>query len=264
MTKYLAAAHDPDSLLARRARQKPDGDKGAPRLADPRPEPMAGAANAAVDADMLDLITKFEQNYAELAPARDEPQLGGLSEDLFPEFPDPFDSSSPPRNRTRTLELARFEPQRSPDTSPQRTREATSPQASRSEVRPAVVDEQAEIDEAFAILQAAEVKGAAKAQRAADVAQALAAERRLPGSDAEPKSHPERADSHAETERVDWAHRSHRPRTLALAGGVMVLALGLTAGFIAGRAPHGKPQVTIQVTEQGGTLLRLDRELRKR
>jgi hypothetical protein len=257
MTKFLAAAHDPDSLLARRARQKSDGDTEAPRTAEPRQEPKGGAADAAIDADMLDLIAKFEQNYAELAPPREEPPLSPLSDDLFPEFPEPFDSSPAPRNRTRTLELARFEPQGS--------REAPLIQTARAELRPAIVDEQAEIDEAFSILKAAEAKGAAKAQRAADDAQALAAERAVPPSDVHPEFRPApKAESRPETERVDWAARSHRPRTIALAAGVLVLALGLTMGFIAGRAPHGKPQVTIQTTQQGGTLLRLDRELRKR
>ena len=261
MTKFLAAAHDPDSLLARRARQKSDGDNEAPRIDVPQRESNAGAAtppiDSGADADMLDLITKFEQNYAQLAPAREEPQSGGLTDDLFPQFPEPFDSSPPPRSRTRTLELAKFEPQGS--------RDVPRAQTPRAEMRPAVVDEQAEIDEAFSILKAAEAKGAAKVQRAADDAQALAAERHLPPADVGPELRPEhKTASHAETERVDWAARSHRPRTIALAGGVLVLALGLTVGFIAGRTPHGKPQVTIQTTEQGGTLLRLDRELRKR
>ena len=258
MTKFLAAAHDPDSLLARRARQKRDGDDdAAPHVADPRQEPKPPSADPAADADMLDLINKFEQNYAELAPVREEPQSGALTDDLFPEFPEPFESSPPPpRNRARTLELARFEPQGA--------REAPRAQAARAEVPPAVVDEQVEIDEAFSILKAAEAKGAEKAQRAADDAQALAAERQLARSDVQPEFRPERAESPAPTERVDWAARSHRPRTIAVVAGVLVLALGLTVGFIAGRTPHGKPQATIQTTEQGGTQLRLDRELRKR
>ena len=259
MTKFLAAAYAPDPLLVRRGRQEhdrhdPDHEPVRPDAGKRDVKPDGAAAG--LDLDMLDLITRFEQNYAELAPAREEPQLGSVDDDLFPAFPEPFEDS-PPRTRTRTLELARFEPQGS------RAAPAAHPQ--RVESWAAAGDEQAEIDEAFSILKAAEAKGAAKAQRAADDAQALAAERHVPAADVARELKPERnTESIAEVERTDWAARSHRPRTIALAGGVLVLALGLTAGFIAGRAPHGKPQATIQTTEQGGTLLRLDPVLRKR
>src|SRR4051812_2929321 len=107
MTKFLAAAHDPDSLSARRARLNSESTDGA--RADSREEPKKKAADPALDADMLDFVNRFEENFSALAPARDEPQIGDLSDDLFPPFPDESFEIPPARSRPRTLELARFE-----------------------------------------------------------------------------------------------------------------------------------------------------------
>jgi hypothetical protein len=262
MNKFLAAAHDPESLLARRARLKSESVDAA-RASEPRQEPTSGGAEPVLDADMLDLVTRFEQNFAELAPPRDEPQNGPLSDDLFPEFPDqPFDNA-PVRNRPRALELARFEPQAS--------REATRMAAN---ARQTQLDDQVDIDEAFSILKEAETQGAAKAGQAADDARAAsemraaAAERALPPTDVEPQARPEHRSSRAqptpEVARTDWASRSHKPRSIAVAAGVLVLAVGLTIGYVAGRAPAGKSHSVIQTTEKGGMVLRLDPNLRQR
>jgi hypothetical protein len=262
MTKFLAAANDPESLLARRARLNPETLDHA-RPAETRQEPKATPNDEpALDADMLDFVTRFEQNFAELAPTREEPQNGPLADDLFPEFPDqPFDTP-PQRNRPRALELARFEPQP--------TRVAVAP----DDARPVLTNDQLDIDEAFSILKAAEVQGAAKAQQAEDeqrvasAERAASAERELPAPDValqmrnEPRTAwPQPAGG---IERKDWASRSHKPRSIAVAGGVLVLALGLTAGYVAGRVPHGKSHAVIQTTAQGGTVLRLDTNLTKR
>jgi hypothetical protein len=262
MTKFLAAAHDPESLLARRARLKSESAEAA-RVPETRQEPTSGAAEPVLDADMLDLVTRFEQNFAELAPPRDEPQNGMLSDDLFPEFPEqPFDNA-PVRSRPRALELARFEPQ-------------ASGEASRmaANARQTQLDDQVDIEEAFSILKEAETQGATKAKQTADDARAAsevraaAAERALPPTDVEPQARQDyrhsRAQPTPEVARTDWASRSHKPRSIALVAGVVVLAVGLTIGYVAGRAPVGKSHAVIQTTEKGGMVLRLDSNLRTR
>jgi len=206
-------------------------------------EPSSGRSEPAVDSDMLDLVARFEKNFAELAPAREDVRITALEENLFPEFSEQPSQAPPRRGRPGALEPAKFDP-RTP--------------------RPAS-DDQFDIDEAFSILEAAETEGAAKARDNEREARTGAAERPLPDSDVEPQLRGHSGQSavapFAEIARKHWASWSHRPRAIAIIGGVLVFALGLTGGYIAGRAPWGKSPAFIEVTQQGGTVLRLDTNL---
>jgi hypothetical protein len=259
MSKFPAAANDPESV-AWRTRRNADGfQKGA---AEPSSTPKPASAAPAFDADMLDFVNKFEQAYADVAPV-DDLQREPAEDDLFPEFPDPFDTQ-PARGRVaggpRTLELARREPTIA--------REWTPPV--RLSVEPPLeAATQVDIDEAFSILRAAEAKGAASAQRAADDAQAMAEERAARASSApQARAKPQEKLQHAPVPlapaTANWTTKVHRPHTIAVAAGVVALIVGITAGYVAGRTPDSRPQAKIATSQQGGTQLRFDYDLRKR
>jgi hypothetical protein len=272
MSKLFAPAPDPDALITRRARRRPEGLLAAwkPEAWDePRNEPKPNPADSvSMDADMLDFVKKFEESYAGLAPASEEPrpQRGAFGDDLFPEFPEPFDVEPARTRTTHSPPAPRREPEllRSP-----KTIAAVTAQLDRRLEDDGDVD----IDEAFSILRAAEGKGASAAQRAASGSAARIDEQKPPALDSafekrrEPRAEPIAREPAAEPSPagMDWTTKSRRPHSMAVAGGVVALIVGIGVGYVVGRGPnYAASGGRIDASQQVSPQLRLDYDLRKR
>ena len=206
----------------------------------------AGARSAAsapeLDPEMLDLVQRFERGYAELAPA-DEAPRSPVTDELFPEFPDIFEE--PAAARPAASESRRVVPMPRRDAEPASAAPAW-PRETRADAAGEV-----DLDEAMAILRAAEQKSRAAATPGED--EEAAPEARQPRASS-PRAEPAPA--------VQWATRSHATRTIAMAAAVAALAIGVAAGYVLGRGPSVKaPSAPIESSSNGGTQLRLERNL---
>jgi hypothetical protein len=64
---------------------------------------------------------------------------------------------------------------------------------------------------------------------------------------------------------MDWVTKSHRPHSIAVAGAVLALVVGIGVGYVAGRSPdHGVSVGKTGASQQVSPQLRLDYDLRKR
>ena len=250
MAKMSASPH---------GRHAPHGSQpGTPR--DPR----------ALDPDMLELVEKFEQNYAQLAPAAEEPQGGGASSELFPEFPDVFEDPAPAR--PAAPESARVL------TMPRRDHEPAAAHATAFTAAPqprhgAVADvADVDLDEAMAILRAAENRTGPAPAPGVDEEEIAAVSTARPTFDSRPDaSDAARTDVGRQVHApgaapaTDWTTRSHRTHTIAAAAAVAALMVGLAAGYLLGNSPAAAPQKSpLETSQTGGAQLKLDRELSQR
>jgi hypothetical protein len=225
------------------------------------------SAAPALDAEMLDLVRRFEKGYAELAPAAEEPPRRDVpAEELFPEFPDVFEELTA---RSVASESARVVPM------PRRESEAASqpPAPVPAWQREAAADKggDVDLDEAMAILRASEQSSRRAPQpqgehtpvtprvSAAPPRARFAEQRENPTADAGRR--PRAEGPSAVTDRVT---RSQIAWTAATAAAVASLAVGVAAGYFIGRSPSAKPpSAPIESSTQGGTQLRLERNLPK-
>ncbi|HEX2829431.1 MAG TPA: hypothetical protein VHP37_24000 [Burkholderiales bacterium] len=216
-------------------------------------------ADPALDPDMQDLVQRFELGYAELAPSVEEAARQAPASDApFPEIPDIFGEPSAARPGA---ESARVFPM------PRREIEAVAatpawPRETPGGDRGGDVD----LDEAMAILRASEQRAAAPPRTEVDEEPKSAP--RAWRSDDVPVQH---ADVHASqvtpreahaASATSWASRSHGMRTFALVAAVAALVVGAAAGYFLGRsASLTTPSAVIESSAQGGTQLKLDRQL---
>jgi hypothetical protein len=224
-----------------------------------------GAAMPGLDAEMLDLVQRFERGFAELAPQAEEPaSRTSASDDLFPEFPDVFGEAAPSRAATESARVVPM-PRREPE--PAATA-APPPPWQRDTLGDVAAD--VDLDEAMAILRASEQRsGKARtlaeddaadipAARAAEPVESRRARVEAPQAGRAPRE-PERGG--AATAR---ASKSRVVRRSALTAGIAALAVGIAAGYFIGRTPSAKaPSAHIETSVGGGTQLRLERALPK-
>jgi hypothetical protein len=249
----------------------------APRPARPQPDRDCHAAASKVasrtdatlpDAEILELVERFETAFAELASDADEVQPPGTEPDLFPDFSQDIFQEAP-ESPSLGGESARV------FAMPRRDSEPLSkhpPKPARAPATAADPADEVSLDEALSILHASENRSAGAAPaRYEDPArpepQARLREdaherqlQRAPAASSEVEYRPEAADAAA-----DWATRSHKVRSIAFAAAVAALFIGIVVGYLYGRnpPPHAL-SAGVGTSQQGGTQLRLDRELHKR
>jgi hypothetical protein len=212
-----------------------------------------------LDAETLDLIQKFEGIYAELAsPAAAPPEDAAQLDDFRIELPDDFQKTvqrgcQEPRMNARTAHSVQ-------------PVDLTGPPVAAANDR-ASEDEKLGIDQAFALLRAAESKGRAAADRDAlgeDEAETAAAPREsltALKSTSDARVMPFEPDA----ARADWAARARVVWPKMLCAAAIALIVGLGLGYVAGHGPKTAPTHTkIEVSPQGGAQLRFDYELDKR
>ena len=218
----------------------------------------APAPDTALDSEMLDLVKKFEQTYAQLAPAAEAPPQAAppAQDDPFPEFAAVFADAPPvrpaPAESARVLTMPRREPELGSPAPASRTRAATP-------------EPDVDLDEAMAILRASENRGRPVPEPGVepDDAVAPAPQQRFTERAFQPQP---RLQPRAERpSSIDWATKAHTVRTIAMAAAVIALAIGAAAGYFLGRTPPAKsPARVIESSKLGGTQLRLDRELQQK
>ena len=238
---------------------------GTPRAA--RDEVIEGEPATALDAEMLDLVQRFEKGYAELEPAAEEHQhRAAAGDELFPDFPDVF-ADAPPA-RPPVAESARVVPiSRREFEAPAAAAAAPSPASSRE---PAA---EVDLDEAMAILRASELRAPGSSQPDADDREEAASPKPASRGPAEVGSRRRRKAVEAREpqaaarapERVvpeiDWSTRSKGTRTVAAIASVAALAVGIAGGYLLARAPGKAPSAVIESSKEGGTQLKLERNL---
>jgi hypothetical protein len=252
-----STASAPDGV--RPARPQPGKDSHA------GPSKVAPRSEASVpDAEILELVERFETAFAELASEADEVQPPGTEPDLFPDFSQDIFQEAPESpslggESARVFAMPRRDGEPLPKHAPKPARAPAPAPDSTDEVS---------LDEALSILHASENRGAGTASaRYEDPApqqpQARLREdaherqlQRAPAASSEVEYQPEAA---------DWATKSHTVRSIAFAAAVAALFIGIVVGYLYGRnpAPHAS-SAGIATSQQGGTQLRLDRELHKR
>jgi hypothetical protein len=260
MSKSTASAHDDD----RPARPQPGAEgHGTAGAADGRAQP-----GSSPDPEIIELVERFEAAFADLgASAEEGPQRPGPEADLFPDFSQDIFAETPAAPSV-AAESARVFPMPRRDSEPapkQATKPARAPAAS-----PAPADE-VSLDEAFSILRASENRSAGPAPAAEAPAGSFAPQARTQTPVSERTRQPEpRAPVDAEREPEspsggpDWTTKSHKARSIALVATAAALVIGIAVGYLYGRNPAAPaPSTGIGAAQQGGTMLRLDRELHK-
>jgi hypothetical protein len=225
-------------------------------------EPTGDRQEPALDAEMQEVVQRFEQAYAGFPPDAEEapPQRPAAAAEPFPEFADVFQDAPPLRatapDSARVVAMPRREPEAAaPSAPPPRARE-------RAEMDDSAID----LDEAMAILRAPELRSAPAPQTGIDAEAAKV----LASNDAAPRTAPRSTSRRIESEAPttassNWARRSHAVRTIAVGAALVALAVGAAGGYLLGRGPLAKsPSAQIDATKQGGTQLRLERNLPQR
>jgi hypothetical protein len=248
------------------------GDRHAPPGVTAAEHPPTPDARA-LDPEWLELVQRFEQSYAELAPIAEEPQRAAArSDELFPEFPefpefrDVFAEAAPPRpapaESARVLPMPRREPEaHKPEA--QTAFSAAPAHAPKTTLEGGDID----LDEAMAILRAAEnrhrlASGPGVNDNEESVAPGPLAGRAATRPVGESSL---RSAVGAAAPARDWTTRSHTARTIATAAAAAALGVGVAAGYFLGRSPaSAPPKAVIQSSQNGGTQLKLERDLLKR
>jgi hypothetical protein len=209
------------------------------------------------DPEILELAQRFEQAYAGLGPV--EPERAAATADLFPEVPDVFEEPAPVR--PAAAETARVVKM------PRREAEAVAPAPAPSMRAPAPdLADDLGLDEAMAILQASEVRGAGASKVGMDKPR----KSRAPAADT-PADHDRPRPAVREKEEsavaptpspADWSTQSRIGRTVALAVAGVALVVGIGGGYLLAYGTKEKTGL-IQASPQG-THLRLDLNLQQR
>jgi hypothetical protein len=269
MNEPSASAPPRDSSTVRRAQRRFDADTRQPELQDLKASPQAR-----MDADMLEVVTTFEQVYATLEPPREvDPHAPLLTDDLFSPFPEEFDLWRSQRRSGEPARVLSVWPEREIVRSVTPTgRVASAPE------RPADIG----LDEAMSILLDAEEKGRAATARQREIedaedesaspriAEAPRPVVRPPTPRPAPAAQPAPAlapkpKPAAQTYFHAWTTRSHRMQSFAIAGAAAALVVGIAVGYTMGRVSDGSStRARVHASEQGGTHLRVDYELRPR
>jgi hypothetical protein len=223
----------------------------------------AGSSASSVDPEMLELVQRFEESYADLAPIAEEPTRSApLSDELFPDFPDVFEEASPPPPRRAVPERARVVkmPRRESEAAP------VSPQEPAAPLAPLPVEDAGDIDldEALEILRASEKRGGVAPQPGVDE------DELEPRGVAAPAGQSQYVDDRAEVDfgaaraapRRDWTARAHGVRTVTIIVAAAALALGVGGGYFLARTGADDGQLGLIGSSAGGGMqLRLDIKL---
>lgn len=239
----------------------PEFKWGAERYA--RREPVASReapASQAVDRETREVVETFEALYAGLSSAGPEPAAGSAAQgsptdDLLIDLPAELGGESP-----------------SPRAIPPRARESTprlvaaGRASARTQSAASEVDSSLDIDDAFAMLRAAESKARDSAER--DVIDREEAQNTTSARDAPaPARRSTRSrDRHTAYDvpaaAPEWAGKAHGMWAKIAGAAVVALIVGTGVGYMAGRMPDTvAPQAKIPVTPQGGARLQFDYEL---
>lgn len=237
----------------------PEFRLGADRYARREPAAARESDKQGLDSETREVVDTFEALYAELSSsvpgAAATPAIeADPDDDLQIDLPEEFESSTP---EPRAVE------HRTPHPARQRVPGAPAPAPVQSGVVEA--DAALDIDDAFAILRAAESKGRANAARDAvdseetenDTVALQSVERSTRRQNSQ--------SSYDVTAFPGWTDRARAswPKVAAAAGLALVIGTGL--GYLAGRTPAPvASQVKIPVTPQGGAQLQFDYELRQK
>ena len=215
-----------------------------------RREPTGSRDDASadsIDAETRDVIEKFEALYAQVEPAASEPAAHSADGDLRIEFPEDLDLPVEPRMRAPSVAPA--------------VRKTTAAAAA----APRPVGDDLGIDEAFALLRAAESRGRAAADRNAAEPDDDSRAPSLPNCESSTPTAKARVVSTAyepSQPRVDWAVRAKAAWPRALGAAAVALIAGVGLGYLAGHGPATRSTYAkIEISPHGGAQLRFDYEL---
>src|SRR5687767_2395303 len=115
-------------------------------------EPAGEREQPALDAEMQEVVQRFEQAYADFAPDAEETSAHRLAAaEPFPEFADVFQDASPARATATDSARVVAMPRREPEAAP-----ASAPPPPRPRERTDASDGEIDLDEAMTILRASE------------------------------------------------------------------------------------------------------------
>ena len=239
----------------------------APESIAPQAVTIPPEVDTSLDDEMREVVLKFEEIYAELAPTiEDESQPERLRHDVF-DLPDDIGKAlqdPPPPDPVPLRPRMRREPGLA-----SRPAMAGSPPASS-----AAKEETFDIDEALSILRAAEMKGRVEAREAKDkdddTVQPFAmpvtrkvSERSEPVLAAAPTSRAVEADQVRPAD--EWSAKSSNFWSIALIAASIALIVGTGVGYMMGRGQEAlAPVAKIKTLPDGGAKLRPDYDLRSR
>lgn len=233
------------------------------------PEALRTLADKLPDAEMREVVRKFEEMYAGLAPEEEgAAEKAARSNDIFPYFPDELSwGQKPAPDRAPTPHaVSRVEPRLA--------RKLTADASLTGSKTSAELKDSLDIDEAISILRAAEASGKAAAERAAREAQDeddaedpaslvdMAPRAKLKSS-TEPHLTPGTAQTTV-TADADWSTRSRSVWSTGLIATSIALVVGTGVGYLMGRGNESASIEKIQSSPEGGARLRPDYNLRKR
>lgn len=222
-----------------------------------RREPVAKAESEGhLDPETQEVVEAFEALYAELSSSAPDAAAPPAVErdpddDLQIDLPDEFESAAPaPRAvETRAPQAARRWVQSAP--APARAQPGTGH-----------VDTTINIDDAFAVLRAAESKGRATSERdAADAEEARETDMALPLVERSARKRDSKY-AYDATLQPDWTGKARALWPKVAGAAAIALVVGTGVGYLVGRSPEPvASQAKIPVTPQGGAQLQFDYEL---
>ena len=224
-----------------------------------RREPIAAreAASQELDAETLEVVETFEALYAELSSSEAAPAASARADldsdddlliDLPPEFASPALSS---------IAVA----SRGAPSAGQLVHET--PRPARAQAAAAQVDPALDIDDAFAMLHAAESKGRENAQRdAIDREEAESAATALMPAHRSGRRRETQSAYEPSAAAPEWAGKARSMWRKVTGAAVIALMVGAGVGYVVGRTPDPvASQAKIPLTPQGGAQLQFDYEL---
>ena len=212
-----------------------------------RREPSADLRES-MDAETLEVVLKFEELYTE-APLEQPTDSGGFGvDDLLGDLPEGLATPAAAAERVQRPAAAAVP-------APEVLRVTPIQEAAQLEVS---------LDEAMALLRAAEQRGQAAALKAArdahdedePVAEAFVPKRKA--FEPPPQTLPDPFAPYASEAR----HASRAPSIKIVAVALVALTIGAAGGFFAAHGGAAASDAKIQVLQDGGAQLRLDYELR--
>lgn len=239
----------------------PEFKLGADRYARREPVAARQPKTGGLDPETLEVVETFEALYAELsssAPAPAPPATARFApdDDLLIELPAEFEPAAPAAPRAAESPTPESRRQLVPDRPP-----PARAQRAATEADPAL-----DIDDAFAMLRAAETKGRESAERdAVDREEAEDTVAALAPADAGHRGRRTPRAYDVSAAAPDWAGKARAMWPKVAGAAVVALIVGTGVGYMAARAPEPvASQVKIPVTPEGGARLQFDYELTKK
>lgn len=232
----------------------PEFKLGADRYARRGPGARAESKAHRLDPETQAVVETFEALYAELSSSVSDAATTPAApadpdDDLQVDFPDEFESAVPAPDAVGTR-------------APQSARQLLQSNPAPARAQSGEVDTALNIDDAFAVLRAAETRGRARAEPGAvdaeegeNAVRAVSSTRR---SSREVNSQP-RYDASASAQ---WTTRARALWPKVAGAAAIALIVGTGVGYLVGRTPAPAPlEARIPITPQGGAQLQFDYEL---